>query len=73
VNVHELIEADEVSAHDRILVPTSGHSGGAPDSPVDVLRVVRVGRPVLWIRTLDGRTSVYVPGRLVYRITPSVE
>jgi hypothetical protein len=73
MNPHELIKADQVSVHDRILVATSGHSGGSPDSPVEVLRVLRKAQPVLWIRTLDGRTSVYVPGRLVHRITSSVE
>ncbi|HEY2372130.1 MAG TPA: hypothetical protein VGH82_06245 [Gaiellaceae bacterium] len=65
---HEVIGAEQVSAHDRIVVATSGHSGGMPDCPVEVIRVTGAGRPVLWIRLPDGRTSVYVPGRTVYRI-----
>jgi hypothetical protein len=73
VNAHTLIQADQVSEHDRILVPTSGHSGGAPDCAVEVLEVTRGERPVLWILLPDGRTSVYVPGRLVHRITAAAK
>ena len=68
---HELIQPDRVSPHDRILVATSGHSGGTPDCAVEVIRVGSDGRPVLWIRLPDGRTSVYVPGRAVHRIADS--
>ena len=67
---HEVIQADRVRSHDRILVATSGHSGALPDCPAEVLRVVGRDRPVLWIRLPDGRTSVYVPGRFVERVAP---
>jgi len=66
--LRELTQADRVAPHDRILVATSGHSGGCPDSAVEVIDVTDAGRPVLWIRLPDGRTSVYVPGRTVVRI-----
>jgi hypothetical protein len=71
VRRRELIEAERVSPHDRILVATSGHSGGLPDCAVEVIRVSGPGRPVLWIRLPDGRTSVYVPGRTVHRLAES--
>jgi len=65
---HELIQANRLAPHDRILVPTSGHAGSSADCLVEVLRVVGRERPVLWIRGRDGRTSMYVPGRLVDRV-----
>jgi hypothetical protein len=68
VTSHELVQAERVAPHDRILVATSGHSGGIPDCAVEVTRVTGAGRPVLWIRLPDGRMSVYVPGRTVVRI-----
>lgn len=66
---HELVQPGRLAPHDRILVATSGHSGGVPDCPVEVIRVTGGRRPVLWIRLPDGRTSAYVPGRTVFRIT----
>ena len=64
--LRELIQAESVAPHDRILVATSGHS--APDCAVEVIRSTGGDHPVLWIRLPDGRTSVYVPNRTVVRI-----
>jgi hypothetical protein len=64
--LRELIQADRVTEHDRILVATSGHS--APDCAVEVIRIGHGDHPVLWIRLPDGRTSVYVPNRTVVRV-----
>lgn len=64
--VRELIQVESVAPHDRILVATSGHS--APDCPVEVIRIRRGDHPVMWIRLPDGRTSIYVPSRLVFRL-----
>ena len=64
----EVLQPDAIHPGDRVLVSTSGHSAGCPDTPADVVEVLGELVRVLHLRLCDGRDVFYAPGPTVRRL-----
>ena len=63
----ETLPAEAIAPGDRILVPTSGHSG-SPDATAEVIEVRGRRPPLLHVRLTGGQDVFYAAGRAVHRL-----